>query len=71
MTEPEQSNNQGGWSNMGGQARKFHYFDSNEPAAVALCGKWGIWRSHALQVDNGQPGPDDCVVCRRKLDKRA
>lgn len=70
MTEPETPE---GWTDFGGQARKFHYIpaDDNE----ALCGKWALSpfvknaRSH-LEPDTGQPSKDDCVACRRKLDAR-
>lgn len=60
-----------GWSNLGGQARKFHFFDDPEPGTRALCGKWEIFRRHELEPDTGNASPDDCAACRRKLDARA
>lgn len=62
-----------GWTDFGGQARKFHYVPAND--ARALCGKWGLSpyatnareRAH-LQPDTGNPSPDDCKACRRKLE---
>lgn len=64
-----------GWTDFGGQARKFHYVPSDDDRA--LCGKWGLSpfvaaareKAH-LQPDAGKPSPDDCVACRRKLDAR-
>lgn len=60
----------GGWSNLGGAARKFHFFDSSEAGTIALCGKWSIRRAHELQPDGGSASPDDCAGCRRKVDAR-
>jgi hypothetical protein len=59
-----------GWSDLGGQARKFHYFVSDEPGTQALCNKWAIGRKHPLQPDGGKPSPDDCVACRRRFESR-
>lgn len=74
MTDSEQSVNEG-WTDFGGQSRKFHYIPATEEGR-ALCGKWGLSpfvakaREQAhLQPDNG-PSKDDCVACRRKLDAR-
>lgn len=62
-----------GWTNFDGQSRKFHYIPAD--TEKALCGKWGLSPFVAdaraqtrLQADTG-PSPDDCVACRRKLDK--
>lgn len=65
-----------GWTDFGGQARKFHYIPADNDRA--LCGKWGLSpfvgggaREKAnLQPDTGTPSPDDCAACRRKLDAR-
>lgn len=64
-----------GWTDFGGQSRKFHYIPADDPRA--LCGKWGLSpfveaareRAH-LQEDTGAASPDDCKACRRKLDAR-
>jgi hypothetical protein len=64
-----------GWTDFGGQARKFHYIPADDPQA--LCGKWGLSpfvgeareKAH-LQADTGKASPDDCVACRRKLDAK-
>lgn len=56
----------GGWSDLGGQARKFHFFPAPARGTTALCGKWMIGREHELQADEGT-SVDDCVTCRRKL----
>lgn len=68
---------QEGWTDFGGQARKFHFIPGDDPDGRALCGKWGLSpfvkdaRAHAhLQPDDGNPGSDDCKACRRKLDAR-
>lgn len=66
---------QEGWTDFHGQSRKFHYIPADDDRA--LCGKWGLSpfvarareQSH-LQADEGKPSPDDCKVCRRKLDAR-
>lgn len=65
-----------GWTDFGGQARKFHYVPADNQRA--LCGKWGLSpfvadaRQKAnLQADTGKPSPDDCKACRRKLDARS
>lgn len=63
---------QEGWTNFGGQARKFHFLPADED--TALCKKWGlgfgVTRERVdLQPENG-PSPDDCVSCRRKLNAR-
>ncbi len=51
-------------------ARKAH-FDGGD--GVALCGKWGrVGFGAAAPIQAGAespPSPDDCVACRRKLDK--
>ena len=64
-----------GWTNFGGQSRKFHYIPAENDRA--LCGKWALSPfagKDARQLANLQPddGPskDDCVACRRKLDRR-
>ena len=43
-------------------SRKAHYFVEH----TALCGKWLFFGS---LEDSEKASPDDCVVCRRKLDK--
>lgn len=65
-----------GWTDFGGQSRKFHYMPADDDRA--FCGKWGFSpfvanaREHArLQPDEGKPSPDDCKACRRKLDARS
>lgn len=66
-----------GWTDFNGQSRKFHFIPADNVQGKALCGKWGLspfvadarQQAH-LQPDTG-PSPDDCVSCRRKLDKRA
>jgi hypothetical protein len=67
VPEEEPEADTSGWSDLGGQARKFHYFPNNTGGTRALCGKWGIFRSHELQADEGCPTKDDCVACARKL----
>ncbi|MFL5910747.1 MAG: hypothetical protein ACJ768_09305 [Gaiellaceae bacterium] len=69
MTLPHRSD--GGWSFLGGQARKAHYFPSPTRGTQALCGKWMISIEHPLEPDNGKPSSDDCAACRRKLDAQA
>lgn len=69
MTLPSHSTS--GWSDLGAMARKFHYFDGPERGTRALCRKWAIGRNHPLQEDSGAPSPDDCAVCRRRLDARS
>lgn len=59
-----------GWSNLGGQSRKFHYFPDAAAGTRALCGKWAIFREHPLEPDDGK-SPDDCAACRRRRDKLA
>lgn len=73
MTPSEQTDS--GWTDFGGQARKFHYVPADDDRA--LCGKWGLSpfvqdvRSKTrFQPDTG-PSPDDCAACRRKLGKRS
>jgi hypothetical protein len=60
-----------GWSDLGGQARKFHFFPSNEPGTRALCGKWMLSpfvANHAhLQLDEGMANSGDCAACARKI----
>lgn len=62
-----------GWTDFGGQARKFHFIPADDDRA--LCGKWMLSPLRAasreganLQPDTGSPSPDDCATCRRKLD---
>lgn len=59
-----------GWTDFGGQARKFHYVPEGEPQA--LCDKWGVSpfvsrEAVPFSPDEGQSGPDDCAACTRKL----
>lgn len=64
-----------GWTDFGGQARKFHFIPAEDK--TALCGKWMIspfadeaeFREKRLHPETG-PSSDDCVACRRKLEKR-
>lgn len=59
-----------GWTFLGGQARKAHYFPEGE--IRALCGKWGRFNRHDPGLEpEGAPSSDDCAACRRKLDKSA
>lgn len=65
-----------GWTNFGGQARKFHYIPADNDRA--LCGKWALSPFVAkareaanLEPDTGKASPDDCAACRRKLDARS
>jgi hypothetical protein len=67
MTDTEQSDS--GWSFLGGQARKAHWFPSSTSGTKSLCGKWAIWRVHPLEPDNGA-SKDDCAACRRALERR-
>lgn len=61
-----------GWSNLGGRARKFHYFESAKRGTMALCGRWMIWQQHIpLEVDTGKATGADCVACTRKLGREA
>lgn len=64
-----------GWTDLGGQARKFHYFPEAVPSTRSFCGKWMLspfinaakvqyWN---LQPDEGQTTPGDCAACTRKL----
>lgn len=62
-----------GWTDFGGAARKFHYVPADKD--TALCGKWGIsflaTRAQVrLQPDTGTATPEDCKMCRRRLDAR-
>lgn len=53
-----------GWG-FTGTSRKAHYFREG----MSLCGKWGFRSPNApLEPDNG-PSRDDCVACRRALDR--
>ena len=55
-----------GWTNFGGQSRKWHYIGED---GRSLCGKWAAWKPHRLeQGDNGSP--DNCASCRRRFAKR-
>jgi hypothetical protein len=56
---------QEGWG-FPGSGRKAHYF---KPDGRSLCGRWGFFGGRT-EPDDG-PSPDDCVGCRRELDKRA
>lgn len=55
-----------GWA-FPGNSRKAHYFGAD---GMALCGKWANlgMPAEAHEPDTG-PSQDDCVACRRKLDK--
>lgn len=59
-----------GWTFLGGQSRKAHYFPESETRA--LCGKWARFDrpDPGIEPETG-PSIDDCAPCRRKLDKRA
>ncbi len=55
-----------GWG-FPSQSRKAHYFRTGR----SLCGKWGQFAGYP-ELDGTKailPSPDDCAVCRRKLDK--
>jgi hypothetical protein len=64
----------GGWTNYGGSSRKWHYTDDPEGEGRSLCRKWArspFTAGTPLNLEpDGKPSPDDCVACRRKLDKR-
>jgi hypothetical protein len=47
-----------GWPNA---SRKAHYFINR----ISLCNKWIF--GGELDNTNTTPGPDDCVVCARKV----
>ena len=51
-----------GWA-MPGLAKKFHYFRKSR----SLCGRW-MFSPLGLLPDDGK-GLDDCVACRRQLEK--
>lgn len=57
-----------GWSNLDGQARKFHYFLDNRRGTEALCNRWMIFDAHELEED-GDETVYDCALCRRKLNR--
>jgi hypothetical protein len=44
-------------------SKKAHYF---KPDMRSLCGKWLY--SGELTKDDGKKGPDDCALCRKRLD---
>lgn len=44
---------------------KFHYFVNGR----SLCNRWATLSDFGLKQDEF-PSPDDCKVCRKKLDKR-
>ena len=52
-----------GWG-FTARSNKAHYFVET----MALCRKWGFYMG-PLEPDAGR-SPDDCVQCRRLLDKR-
>lgn len=52
------------------RSRKAHYLPKGQPLPRSLCRKWGFIGTPApgiFEADNG-PSPDDCAICRRKLD---
>ena len=46
-------------------ASKHHYFAEDE--ATSICGRW-MYFGHDREPDTFE-SPDDCVACRRKLNK--
>lgn len=46
-------------------SRKWHYFVDKS----SLCGKWAILNDDDLEIGSDD-SPDNCAVCRRKLEKR-
>ena len=51
-----------------GTARKAHYFDGDRRS---LCGRWSTpFTPIGAFEPEDKPSSDDCVVCRRRLDKR-
>jgi hypothetical protein len=62
-----------GWTTYGGSARKWH-FAIERNNYRSLCGKWAkspfAIMDPRLDPDDGIVSPNECVACRRKLDKR-
>jgi hypothetical protein len=54
------------WAFPTTSARKCHYFP--EGGTRSLCGKYALLWGLRPPAD-GSRSPDDCVVCRRRLDK--
>lgn len=52
-----------GWG-FPGNSRKAHYFVDY----MSLCRKWLFKGS--LEVDTGKTSPDDCAICRKKLEAK-
>lgn len=64
-----------GWTDFGGQSRKFHYVPEDGPEA--LCKKWGlspfvkdVRAQTRFEAPDSPPSNDDCKECRRRLEKR-
>lgn len=54
----------GGWG-FTARSTKAHYFRDG----TSLCRKWGFRVSTAPHEPDKGPSPDDCLACRRVLDK--
>lgn len=54
-----------GWTNLGGQSKKWHYIIDGR----SLCHKWMVWKTHELEQGEDD-SPDNCADCRRRLGKR-
>jgi hypothetical protein len=50
-----------GWP---GASKKAHYFVDGR----SLCMKW-MFFGDVSDKEAGEPGPDDCAMCRRRYDK--
>ena len=55
-----------GWTNFGGQSKKWHYIAADQRS---LCGKWMIWERHELD-ERDYHGPDNCAECWRRRAKQ-
>ncbi len=55
-----------GWTNFGGQSRKWHFVAED---GRSLCGNWLLWKGHELAQGN-EDSPDNCAGCQRRLKKR-
>ena len=55
-----------GWTNFGGQSRKWHYIGED---GRSLCGKWAAWTRGPFEQGMDE-SPDNCAACRRRLAKR-
>ena len=62
-----------GWARPFG-SRKLHYFREQD-GGFSLCRKYGFFADFGSfderDLDDGVPGPEDCVPCRRELPRDA